>query len=38
VLTPEQMAKYLLFQAAFMKEMREKIRDIKQRRGESSLR
>lgn len=38
VLTPEQMAKYLLFQAAFMKEMREKIREIKHRRGESSLR
>jgi Spy/CpxP family protein refolding chaperone len=34
VLTTEQMAKYLLFQAAFLKEMREKIRDIKQRRGE----
>lgn len=38
VLTPEQMAKYLLFQDAFSREMREKIREIKQRRGEPSLR
>jgi Spy/CpxP family protein refolding chaperone len=38
ILTPEQMAKYTLFQEAFAQEMREKIRNIKQRRGEPSLR
>lgn len=38
ILTPEQMAKYTLFQEAFTREMREKIREIKQRRGGSSLR
>lgn len=38
ILTPEQMAKYTLFQEAFASEMREKIREIRQRRGDPSLR
>lgn len=38
ILTPEQMAKYTLFQEAFAREMRDKIREVKQRRGEPSLR
>lgn len=38
LLTTEQQAKYVLFQAAFTKELREKIRKIQDRRGGPSVR